>query len=318
MKRIKTSLRVPCVAATAFAAICFTPLAPGSLPSQLEAYYSFDLQNGDDTSGNGLNATLFGDVGFEPGLIGHALAPNGNNEHYAARTVSDPTLNFGNGDFTLQAWVYYNSTSGEQILLEKFIGATGPGWTFTKLSNNRFAFAHDVGAVPVVQSTVQAISLNTWHHLLIRRTSGTYELFFNNGLIATAYSTAGSSSTAPLLIGRRNAADGRNFSLNGRIDEVAIWSRSLANEEIETLYNGGQGLAIPVIVLQRPDIGADGKAVLRWNSAAGRVYSLHYSDDLQSGFLIRQSDIPATPPLNMFEDDVSGRSRRFWRVEEVR
>lgn len=217
----------------------------GTLISDLEVYYRFDYQDGTDISRNERDLTLFGDVAFPDGLMGYALAPNGNNAHYAARPISDSSLNFGTEDFTIQAWVNYTDTSGEQILLEKFTGATGPGWTFTKLSNNRFAFANDSGSSPVVQSAVQTIPLGTWHHMLIRRTSGTYELFYNTNMIVSQWSANGSTCSEPLLIGRRNAADGRNFSLRGSIDEIAIWTRSLSDQEIQTLYNEGDGYIIP-------------------------------------------------------------------------
>jgi len=253
------------MATAVFAATCFVTPASGSLMSCLEAYYSFDLQDGADTSGNALNVTLFGGVAFEAGLMGYALAPNGNNAQYAARTISDPSLNFGTGDFTIQAWVKYNNTAGEQILLEKFSGISGPGWTFTKLKDNIFAFANDLGSIPVVKSDVQTIPTNVWHHMLIRRTSGTYELFYNNVSIATVTSENGSSSDYPLLIGRRNATDGRDFSLEGSIDEIAIWSRSLSYAEIEALYNDGEGLAItePKVTITGIDV-SQGNAILQW------------------------------------------------------
>jgi hypothetical protein len=49
----------------------------------------------------------------------------------------------------------------------------------------------------------------------------------------------------PLIVGRRNAADGRDFSADGRLDEVAIWNRALSNQEIALLNNGGAGRKIP-------------------------------------------------------------------------
>ncbi len=285
MKAINLGHPALLMAATAFSAICFVTPASGSLLSNLEAYYAFDSQNGDDSSGNALNVTLFGSVAFEPGLTGYALAPNGNNAQYAARTTNDLSLNFGTGDFSIQAWVKYNTTAGEQILLEKFIGATGPGWTFTKLNDNRFAFANDSGSTPVVRSGVQTIQTNIWHHLFIRRTSGTYELFYNNVSIATVASANGSISTAPLLIGRRNAADGRDFSLKGSIDEIAIWSRSLSDEEIESLYNEGNGLAIPTIEVAITGVHvSEGKAVLQWQgNRSNLVYQVEFCTNMPTG-----------------------------------
>lgn len=213
--------------------------------SGLEAYYSFDALDGSDSSGNNLHLSLFGGIGFEPGLFGNALAPNGNNSKYAARTQNDTSLNFGTGDFTIQTWVNFNNLNGEQVIAEKFTGSTGPGWSLFKLTGSTFGFATDSGAVPIFQSPSQTVTLNTWHNLTIRKTSGLYQLFFNNQVIASASPPQGSTTTAPLLLGRRNSTDGRDFSLEGSMDEVAIWSRSLTNQEISTLYNSGQGQSVP-------------------------------------------------------------------------
>lgn len=213
----------------------------------LLAYYTFDNQDGMDFSDTGLDVTLFGEIGFEPGLIGSALAPNGDVSKFAAREQDDAVLDFGAGDFTIQAWVKYGDVSGEQVLIEKFIGNSGPGWSLTKIGDQSFAFATDIGGVPVVRSEPQDVAINTWHNVTIRRTSGRYELFFNNVLIASVDSDQSSSSSAPLLIGRRNDTDGRGFSTRGSLDEIAIWSRPLSDQELQRLYNNGRGRPVRII-----------------------------------------------------------------------
>jgi hypothetical protein len=52
------------------------------------------------------------------------------------------------------------------------------------------------------------------------------------------------ASTNPLLIGARNAEDGRNYTVDGLIDEVGIWDRTLSASEVSDLWNGGAGEAI--------------------------------------------------------------------------
>lgn len=218
---------------------------PAALTVGLEAYYNFDASSGWDSSGNGLHLTTYGEVGFESGLIGSALAPNGNPGQYAARTVDDDSLDFGTGDFTVQAWVNYNNLSGEQVLLEKFTGTSGPGWSVTKLSDQRLAFVTDNGSAPTLTQSMPTITIETWHNVTVRKSSGVFNLFLDNQLIASLASEAGSSSSGPLFIGRRNLSDPRVFSTNGRLDEVGIWSRALDDAELTALYNGGSGMQIP-------------------------------------------------------------------------
>jgi autotransporter-associated beta strand protein len=52
-------------------------------------------------------------------------------------------------------------------------------------------------------------------------------------------------NTNPLLIGKRNPQDGRGFPVNGKLDEVAIWTRPLTDSEIASLYNSVGSSAAP-------------------------------------------------------------------------
>ncbi len=46
-------------------------------------------------------------------------------------------FNFGSSDFSLQAWVNFNTIDArEQTLIEKFSGESGPGWTISKVTRN--------------------------------------------------------------------------------------------------------------------------------------------------------------------------------------
>jgi len=97
--------------------------------------------NGDDSSGNHRPLSLFGGVGFDSGINCRALKLHNDIQQYAARETDDPELDFGGNDFTLSLWAYYENTAGEQVLIEKLQGGSGPGWTLTKVVNNVVRFA---------------------------------------------------------------------------------------------------------------------------------------------------------------------------------
>jgi hypothetical protein len=59
------------------------------------------------------------------------------------------------------------------------------------------------------------------------------------------------AETGGLVIGGHRAGTGRNF--DGRIDEVALWSRALAAEEVAALHNGGAPPALPTGISGDPD-----------------------------------------------------------------
>ena len=231
----------------------------GAIPlrSDLAAYYQFNTTSADD-SGNGRDVNLFGGGGFAAGLVGEALDLHGNNNQFAQRPVDDSALDFGTGDFTLQIWVNYNSLIGEQTLIEKFEGGGGPGWSLTTFPNFiRFGVTAANGGGGILNAAV-SIPTGVWHNVTVRRSGSTFDLFFDGARVATTIDTLPiEDTTFPLLIGRRNAADGRDFSVNGRIDEVAIWTRALSDSDLTALFNNGQGLELPT-VNQAPTASAGG------------------------------------------------------------
>ena len=229
--------------AAALLVVASAPARAG-LTTDLAGYWQLD-GNGTDASGNSRDLTVVGTGGYAAGLLDQALNLPGSTADYAIRGADDAAFDFGAGDFTVQAWVYYNSTAGEQVAVEKLDGPSSPGWSLTKITNNTFLL-HTSGT-PNLTGNLVGITTGQWHHLVVRRDGADAELFFDNDSIGTAnFGTGSISDTArPLLLGKRNDGDGRGFAMNGRLDEVAIWTRALSNEEIGTLYNEGNGLVIP-------------------------------------------------------------------------
>ncbi len=203
----------------------------------LNAYWQFE-ENGTDSSSFNRDLTFHGSPGFEVGLFGSALQLSGIQTQFA--TQSDSVFDFGASNFTVQLWINFSSLSGEQTLFEKFTGGSGPGYTITKLSNNRFQlFANGAGSMTSSSGT----SGSSWDHLVVRRDGSAFEMFLNGASVATMTSAnAITNSPNPLLIGERQG--GQDFPLDGRLDEIAVWSRALDNSEVSTLYNGGNGLQI--------------------------------------------------------------------------
>ena len=193
----------------------------------LVAYYPFD-GNANDASGHGYDLALAGNAGFASGQFGQALSLDGTGNQYASRPISDAAFNFGSGDFTIQGWADFATVGAPEILIEKFTGGSGPGWTLYALSGGIEFY----NGGPVTAS--QALATNQWYQFAVEQSGGTLSLFVNGSLLASG--TVGTTiSTDPLLIGRRNAGDGRACGLNGQIDDVAIWNRALSQDEISYL-----------------------------------------------------------------------------------
>jgi hypothetical protein len=218
------------------------------LTSGLEGYWQFE-GDGNDSSTHGRDLTVPAGASYGTGLFGQALLVGGNEANAPTRTPFDGgVFDFGLGDFTIQFWVNWANTaaaSGEQILLEKFTGGNGPGWTLTRLSNAQLLFLGS-GAGSVTTVSPPNIVLGNWQQFVARRSGTDLRLFHNGGSVAFTTLASGLPITAapePLLLGARDGA--QNFPLKGGADEVAIWSRALTNAEITALYNAGSGMMIP-------------------------------------------------------------------------
>lgn len=197
--------------------------------------------SGEDGSAGGRNLKLIGDIGFVAGRSGQALNLRGDGTQFAVRPNDDAIYNFGTNDFTASVCVNFNQTHGEQTLIEKFSGAAGPGWTLTKLDNNALQFF----ARPSVVVTTKPIPIpkGVWHNILVRKSGSLCQIMYNGALLTEGCALGPiPDTTAPLLVGKRNPYSGQNFPVDGRIDEVAIWSRALSDDEIAALIGGVQGV----------------------------------------------------------------------------
>jgi hypothetical protein len=73
--------------------------------------------------------------------------------------------------------------------------------------------------------------------------------------------------------------------------------------------------AASCLVLYALTYNPPGEYVVRWQSATGRVYTVQAATNLVVGFTNLVTHRPATPPMNVHTDNVSGARCRFYRVQ---
>lgn len=220
---------------------CFPP------PAGLTGWWPGDGSTADIVGGH--DAVLHGNASFGEGLVEQAFLLDGDGDFVAV--ADDPALNVGAGDFTVDLWVYFNSTAGEQVLVEKYIenfSDTPPGWTLTKLEDNSLRFgtglasdAHGVTSAPL------ALPDNTWIHIAARRGNGVASIYVNGRVVAAAPFVDNGDSNSSLKFGHRGSPsdtpgslDDSGFFLNGRIDEVEFFvGRALPPGQIRAIFNAG-------------------------------------------------------------------------------
>jgi hypothetical protein len=241
--------------------VCVPPPLGGT------AWWRFDEQAGSiasDSLGSNSGGHVNGPV-IVDGLVRNALRFNGNN--YV--DVPDSELwTFGTNDFTIELWANFD-TSGTGTPGEPgdiLVGCDeGPG------NRRKWFFALGGGVLEFVVGNPLSgggfINLGAfrpvpqrWYHLAVLRRGHTFLCYVNGTLHGSAVSSITiPNPSAPLTIGQ---AEQIGF-MNGIIDEVAIYHRSLTEEELQTIYDADRsGKCVDVSI--RPGSGGDtGRTTVR-------------------------------------------------------
>lgn len=210
-----------------------------------------------DASGNGRTLTMTGTIAytaqgsqFRTGAKFDANASNYLNRN----TTDDAVFDFGAGEFTLSLWVNFSvGTTGEMVLMEKFVATSGPGWTLYRKTGAlpiTFEFFCDMASDLTLTGAAAHQPIGKPHHVAVRRSVNTWTLWVN-GVQNVSASNSGTiaDTTADLQFGQR--AGGTSL-LNGTLSDVAIWTRALTDAEILTLWNNGLGEPAAYYLARRP------------------------------------------------------------------
>jgi cysteine-rich repeat protein len=223
-------------------------------PTGLRGWWTGDGTVADLSSAH--DAALEGGAGYSSGQVGQAFALDGVDDWVSV--ADDPALDVGTGDWAVSLWVKFNSTSGEQILVEKLVSYyPGEGWTLTKRSDT-ILFS---GLGGQTETGGLGLTTGTWYHVVARRAAGALAVFVNGTQMAAGTSFGDMSSSASLKFGHRGGPsdtpgsdDPRGFFLNGSIDEVMLFVGSAPSDaEIQAIYAAGSsGICV------RPAVCANG------------------------------------------------------------
>jgi hypothetical protein len=191
-----------------------------NLESGLQAFYK--LSDTSDSSGNNRTLTNNGNVSFAAGKLGNAASFDGSNQLQVVNPIAEGT------EYSVAGWVNFSNFDSLQYA---------------------FSFGNDMGvlyhngvepAEVIFTPTggayigVGTPSANDWHFIYAsRKANGDYTISIDNGALVTG--NAGETYHGTFEIGNL---------LNGSMDAVGIWSRSLTESEITELYNSGTGLEL--------------------------------------------------------------------------
>lgn len=229
-----------------------------------------------DSSGTGNTGTVSGATFNSSGKLNGAYSFTA--EGQSINISDDDSLSFGDGsnDFplTIAAWVNADSLihSINGIVTKDTILANRE-WALVSRNTGiiRF-FMKDMTPSERQQSidSTNAITTGIWHHVVVtydgRGGNAAFEgitIYLNgiaeipNTIINQTPYVAMENDNAPVLIGDDFPANDRTWQ--GRIDEVAIWNRSLSAQEISDIYKRAQ-IRLNFSVRSCDDIACSGES----------------------------------------------------------
>ena len=142
-----------------------------------------------------------------------ALLLDGTGDYLSA--PSDSSLTFGTGDFTIEAWVRFDSVTTRQYIFSQ--RETG-GFTLYLLADGRLS-----GLAPGLNAVTQASAtmvVDTWHHVAFTRLGTSYNVWVDGVGSATGTFSSLSGASGTSYIGYRGS--GTTELLDGRIDDLRI------------------------------------------------------------------------------------------------
>ncbi|MFO1500711.1 MAG: LamG domain-containing protein [Verrucomicrobiota bacterium] len=202
--------------------------------------------NGFDGTARGTNPVQFVD-----GKFGKAVSLDGTDQFIEITgNNSKDNLAFAGESMSVSVWFKTEAFDKSwQALVAK---GEGNSWRLAR--NNAGNSMSYAGGLSDVAGGIE-VADNNWHHMVA--ISDATGLNFGAAIYIDGVQDGTQIGTAALTKNNKNVFIGENPDSTGRawtgqIDDVAIWNRVLAESEVATLYNGGEGKAVGTL----PGVGA--------------------------------------------------------------
>lgn len=130
------------------------------------------------------------------------------------------SFQFGTNDFTIEFWARPSILTGTQVIFDMRTSSndTAVYLEINASGNVRFFTA---GSYRITSSV--AVTVSTWNHIALSRSSGVTRLFVNGTLTPTTYTDSNNYGARPLVLGRNFSG---SASYQGYIDELRISNSS--------------------------------------------------------------------------------------------
>jgi hypothetical protein len=207
----------------------------------------------DETSGNRLDSRDGQDL-IESTTVDYATGKIDNAASFAGGTNlyhdDSPTLETGDIDFTISAWVYFPSLPEDGTyspIVSRLSSSAGEYQLFAYTGSSTTGFVFHVykadGTLLSYASSATSIIPSSWNWVVAwyKASDNTVGMRVNNNSNYNSGYISGDSPGAADVLFLVGADERNSNSLEGRVDELGFWKRLLTTGEKNTLYNNGAG-----------------------------------------------------------------------------
>lgn len=219
-----------------------TQISYAALTDQLTHYYSYNSGSTDSVGSN--NGTDTNTPTYTPGKISNALTTVAASSQYTSFSQTS-FLPWGTNAYTVNMWVKFASTGGNQALMMSTGGSAGASGVNMYLSGG--SIQNDKPFLVGLGYTWSGADTN--YHMWTFVSSSTGMATYLDGTRVSSNTNTSNignpGTTVPMGAYNSSGVIQAGWYFDGQMDEVGIWSRGLTPAEITQLYNGGAGLAYP-------------------------------------------------------------------------
>ena len=209
-----------------------------ALATNLVSYWKLDESSGNaaDASGGGFTLTNNNGVTYSSAVINNGAVFTRSSSQYLSNTSS--TLGLVASNFSFSFWIKVVSTTLYYTIIGKDTAVSRGYQAYNDIDGVGFT----IGGTSLIFTAKPTLSTSVFSHIVITQSGTSSSIYQNGSLVGTATGASIPSSTAVFEIGN----DGSYGDyLDGRMDEVGVWSRALTSGEVTQLYNGWAGIQYP-------------------------------------------------------------------------
>jgi hypothetical protein len=219
---------------------------PSSLLTSLYAAYKAE-SNANDSLAT-YNGTAIGGLTYSAGKSGNAFTFNGSNSYIH---LPENSIRFTNS-FSVSFWLKttVNQTGGGGLISDYYWGSEDWGYIIRLRTDNKISvfWRKDSTFNSVVSSS--ALSLNQWNYISVvwDKVNTNWKIYINGVLDNQLTSVNASNITYAVGSNRTNIGSINSYGpdcLNGSMDEIYVYNKTLTSTDVTALYNAGTGKFYP-------------------------------------------------------------------------